>query len=413
MPDETADMTSVGERVRHHRERRGMSRAVLGGLVGRSEDWVKKIERGERALNSLVMILRLARALGCQDVADLMGAGMSAPVDNGGRVVHPGVPALRAAVHAPLFGAASVASVNVSELAGQVRGAWQVWHTARDQRTAVATVLPGLITAAHAALRAADSGGDRGDRRRAAVVLAEVYALAQQYAAHNAETELYWVIVDRARSAAEQADDPVSLASAAWVVGNGLRAAGYTDEARHVVADAADMLRSRLEAGPDRLRGVFGSLCLHAAVTAAQDGRDGDAWRWHDEAARAVRELPVGYAHEWTMFGAGNVRVHAVTIGVDLRTPGIALQQLGDTDPASIPSTERRSRLYLDAAKAEHARRQQAAALQYLRLAYDTSPEATRYVPSARALAATLAREAMGPLSYVAHQLADDIGVAA
>ncbi|GAA1377152.1 helix-turn-helix domain-containing protein [Streptomyces beijiangensis] len=409
MPDENVQMIVDGELLRNRRERRQLTRAALGGLVGRSEDWVKKIERGERRVRSLAMIVRLGQVLGCQDVNELTGSiDVSVPINDGGKLSHPGVGALRAAIHAPLFATAS-APEDVGELAGRVRQAWDVWHRARDQRTAVASVLPGLIAAGHATVRAAQGT----EKRRASVILSETYALAQQYAAHTVEPELYWVIVDRARMAAEQADDPIALASAAWIVGNGLRVAGHTEEAMGMVSDAADTLRPQLEGGSDRLRGMFGSLCLHAAVTAAQDGRDGEAWRWHGEADRTATRLGDEYAHPWTMFGAGNVAVHAVTIGADLRTPGIALQQLADTDPSSIPSLERRSRLYLDAAKNEHVRREPAAALQYLRLAYETSPEAVRYVPSGRALAADLDRTVTGALSHSAHQLAEDIGVAA
>ncbi|WP_327299960.1 helix-turn-helix domain-containing protein [Streptomyces sp. NBC_01197] len=407
MPDENTQMTVDGELLRGRREHQGLSREVLGGLVARSSDWVKKVERGDRTVRSLAMIVRLARVLGCRDVNELTRADVSVPILDGGRVSHPGVAGLRSAVHAPLFAAAGTPE-DVGELSGRVRQAWDVWHRARDQRTATASVLPGLIAAGHATVRAAEGP----EKRRASVILSETYALAQQYAAHLVEPELYWVIVDRARMAAEQADDPVALASAAWIVGNGLRVAGHTEEALCMVADAADTLRPQLEGGSDRLRGMFGSLCLHAAVTAAQDGRDGDAWRWHGEADRTATKLG-RYTHPWTMFGTGNVTVHAVTIGADLRTPGIALQQLADTDPASIPSVERRSRLFLDAAKAEHVRKEKASALQYLRLAYDTSPEAVRYVPSGRALAVDLDRTSTGALSYTAHQLAEDIGVAA
>lgn len=408
MPDENTQMTVDGELLRARREHEGMTRAVLGGLVARSEDWVKKAERGDRTVRSLAMIVRLARVLGCQDVNELTRADVSVPLVGGGKVSHAGVAGLRSAIHAPLFAAAGTPE-DVGHLAGRVRQAWDIWHRARDQRTAVASVLPGLIATGHATVRAAEGA----EKRRASVILSETYALAQQYAAHVVEPELYWVIVDRARMAAEQADDPIALASAAWIVANGLRVAGHTEEALRMVADAADTLRPQLEGGSDRLRGMFGSLCLHAAVTAAQDGRDGDAWRWHGEADRTAKKLGTSYAHPWTMFGTGNVTVHAVTIGADLRTPGIALQQLADTDPSSIPSVERRSRLFLDAAKAEHVRKERASALQYLRLAYETSPEAVRYVPSGRALAADLDRTATGALSYLARQLAEDVGVAA
>jgi transcriptional regulator with XRE-family HTH domain len=409
MPDTTVPMTVDGELLRERRERRQLTRSAVGGLVGRSEEWVKKVERGERTVRSLGMIVRLAQVVGCTDISELTGQpSTSMPVDDGGRLSHPGVPALRAAVHAPLFATAGTPD-DIGELSGRVRQSWEIWHRARSQRTAVAAVLPALIADGHATVRAAEGA----EKRRAAVILSETYALAQQYAAHTVEPELYWVIVDRARMAAEQADDPLALASAAWIVGNGLRVTGHTEEALRIVADAADTLRPQLEDGSDRLRGLFGSLCLHAAVTAAQDSRDGDAWRWHDEADRTATRLGPAYAHPWTMFGMGNVAVHAVTLGADLRTPGVALTKLADTNPDAIPSVERRSRLFLDAAKAERLRKEPASALQYLRLAYDTSPEAIRFVPSGRALAADLARTATGVLSHLAHRLADDIGVAA
>ncbi|WP_369383988.1 multiprotein-bridging factor 1 family protein [Streptomyces sp. cg36] len=405
MPDEHGQLTVDGDLLRVLRERRGLTRAALGGLVARTEDWVKKAERGERSVRTLAMMMRLGHVLGCTDISELTGvAEMSIPIDVGGRMSHPGAVALRAAVHAPLFATVSGTAEDVGELAGRVRQSWEVWHTVRHQRTATAAVLPGLIAAGHATVRASEGA----EKRRAAVALAETYALAQQYAAHTVEPELYWVIVDRARMAAEQADDPVALAGAAWIVGNGLRVTGHTEEALRMVGEAADTLRPQLESGSDRLRATFGSLCLHAAVTAAQERREGDAWRWHDEADRTAKQLG-SYVHPWTMFGPGNVAVHAVSISAELHTPGAAVQTLARTQPDAIPSTERRSRLFLDAAKAEYQRRETSGALTYLRLAYETSPEAVRYVPSGRALAADLARTTTGVLSHTAHRLADDI----
>ncbi len=401
------DPKAVPGLVRELREGQHMSRAVLGGLCGKSQEWVKAVEVGRLQVRSLDLLIRLARALRATDLRQLVGDGITMPVGDTGRQSHPGVVPLRTAVHAPLFGLAGEAD-DVGELAGRVRQAWQVWHSARDQRTAVASVLPGLLSDAHATVRALDGP----ERRRAAVLLSEAYGLAQQYAAHLVEPELYWVIVDRARTAAEQADDPLALAAAAWIVGNGLRAGGHLEEALRVVGDAADTLRPQMDGGSDRLLGLFGSLCLHAAVTAAQGGQDGDAWRWHGEADRVATRLGDHYAHPWTQFGRGNVSVHAVSLGAQLRTPGVALRQLADVDPGTIPSVERRSRLFLDAAAA-HRGRDLAAALQYLRLAYDTSPEAVRYVPSGRALAADLARSATGALASTARVLATDIGVAA
>ncbi|MGH3614604.1 MAG: helix-turn-helix domain-containing protein [Pseudonocardia sp.] len=63
---------TIGERVALHRRRRGLSQEVLAGLVGRTEDWLSKIENNRAELDRLSVISKLADAL---DVAlgDLIG----------------------------------------------------------------------------------------------------------------------------------------------------------------------------------------------------------------------------------------------------------------------------------------------------------------------------------------------------
>lgn len=71
---------------------------------------------------------------------------------------------LRAAIHAPLLRPPASRRASAG-LAGPVRQARQVWHLARNQHTAVASVLPQLITVGHATVRAAKAQGDAGHRR--------------------------------------------------------------------------------------------------------------------------------------------------------------------------------------------------------------------------------------------------------
>jgi transcriptional regulator with XRE-family HTH domain len=61
-----SDLTgkTAGERIKHFRTRVGMSRPVLGGLVGRSAEWVKAVETGRLQVPRLPMLLQIARALG-------------------------------------------------------------------------------------------------------------------------------------------------------------------------------------------------------------------------------------------------------------------------------------------------------------------------------------------------------------
>ena len=54
---------TIEERIAAYRRRRGLSQAVLAGLVGRSESWLSQVERGVRSVDSLSVILDLAQAL--------------------------------------------------------------------------------------------------------------------------------------------------------------------------------------------------------------------------------------------------------------------------------------------------------------------------------------------------------------
>ncbi|MEU2014030.1 helix-turn-helix transcriptional regulator, partial [Nocardia sp. NPDC019302] len=60
----------MGARIRRHRERAGMSRPVLAGLVGRSAEWLKAVENGRLQSPRLPMLLRIARALELDDLAE-------------------------------------------------------------------------------------------------------------------------------------------------------------------------------------------------------------------------------------------------------------------------------------------------------------------------------------------------------
>jgi transcriptional regulator with XRE-family HTH domain len=66
----------TGERIQILRERRGLTRAVLAGLVGMSASWLKGIERGTRLPPRLPLLVKLAEALGQRDIAVLAGTDM-------------------------------------------------------------------------------------------------------------------------------------------------------------------------------------------------------------------------------------------------------------------------------------------------------------------------------------------------
>src|SRR5216683_1433339 len=97
----------TGERIQILRERKGLTRPVLAGLVGMSPSWLKGIERGTRLPPRLPLLVKL-----------------------------------------------------VAALASRAADAWVTWHQSTEHRTDVGRMLPRLVTDARVAARTAQ-GQDR------------------------------------------------------------------------------------------------------------------------------------------------------------------------------------------------------------------------------------------------------------
>ena len=404
--DEDIAAQTVGQRIRHYRERAGMSRPVMGGLVGRSAEWVKAVESGRLLPPRLPLLIRLAEVLEVSDLADLTGEQrMSAA--NWTKAGHEALPAVSAALADYRITGDTAPPLMAAELAAQVRQAWTLWHGSRRQRTAVAVVLPDLITAARTAVRRLDGT----DRRSAATSLAQVYHLAQLYLSFQPVPALVLLTGDRAMTAAQDADDPHAIASAAWYLNHVYRDAGEQHEARIALATQTAGLLRPDQGGEDLAR--FGLLHLAMALSYAKTGRSGDAWRHHDEADRAARALGDGYVHPWLVFGTGMVDAYAITLHTDLMHPADAVAAADRLDVAAIPSATRRSFHLAETARAYSLRKEPVATVHLLRRAYDESPDTTRFSLFARSAVGELRRTGGATVRGDAESLANAIGLAA
>ncbi len=226
-----------------------MSRPVLAGLVGRSPDWLKKIENGDRPLNSLKLLVELARVLGTDDVAELTGDDFRAPTRAWSTDVHPAVFDVRVAMNEVAFGSLlsdqEQPQRSAEQLADDVRLLWLRWHSSPRQRSDVGAALPALIRQAHAAIRCTDGI----QRRCCRAAAADLYRLVQRFLAHLCEPELHTLAVERGRALSEEADTARSLAEAAWASSVGLCASGhYNDAAQLADRGATALLRSCADA---------------------------------------------------------------------------------------------------------------------------------------------------------------------
>src|SRR5215472_4643139 len=99
----------TGERIQILRERKGLSRPVLAGLVGRSASWLKGIEQGRRLPPRLPDLVKLAEALAVGDLTILAGIDLdignrqTLPVASFARIPHDAVPAIRDVVRDPML----------------------------------------------------------------------------------------------------------------------------------------------------------------------------------------------------------------------------------------------------------------------------------------------------------------------
>ncbi|MGI9002470.1 MAG: helix-turn-helix domain-containing protein [Pseudonocardia sp.] len=403
--DEDSEGLAFGDRVRQHRERAGLSRPVLGGLVGRSAEWVKAIENGRLLSPRLPLLIRLAEVLHVRELSDLTGDERlitSSYTKNS----HEALPGVAAALADYTVGGQDE-PITADRLEARVRQAWTLWHGSRRQRTAVAVMLPDLLVAARSAARHLDGA----DRRRAAAALAQVYHLTHLFLAFQPVPELVLLVCDRAMNAAQDADDPHAIASAAWYLNHYYRDSGQQHEARITLASQVATMLHPDEGGEDLAR--WGLLQLAIALSHAKTGRDGDAWRHWDQADRAARALGAGYHHPWLIFGPGMVDAYAVTMHADLLHPGQAIQVADRLDLTAMPSATRRSFHSAEIARAYSLRREPVATVHLLRRAYDESPDTVRFSLFARSALEDLRDRGSATIRGDATALAEQIGLPA
>lgn len=404
-PDELAGR-SIGERIQIIRTRTGKSRAVVAGLVGRSEDWLRDVEKGRQGPPGLEMLLRLGQALGVRDLTEITGdhellVGVSR------RAGHPVVPAIREAIESVDLSPAAPA-IDPTELRARVDRAWRLWHTSPTPRADAGAMLPELIRDGRRALRTLDGT----ERRTAAAALSGAYALSEQVLAWVADAPLLWLAADRCMAAAEIADDPITLASASWVLGNVWRSTSREEDAYRLAQDAVALLEPRLD-GDQQAQALWGSCHLHSAITAARLGREGDALRSVDSAMGMARALPSGSAHPWTLFGVVNTEISAVSVMVEMRKSGGALEAASVVDPDAMPSVDRRARLWLELSRAYGQQKDWLGTLGALKTATAVSEESMRCHPLSRNLAAELVMHGGKIVEREARSLATRLGVTA
>lgn len=375
-PDPYADPLAFGQRLQILRNRKGMTRDQLGGLMGFSGSWVKGLETGRLKVPKLATILRLAELLRVRDLADLTG-DQSVHVALFTGPGHPRLAAVKAAVDAYPITTQREAPP-AAHLRARLARAWAARHSSPNHREEVGALLPELIRDAQLAVRQADTAEER---RAAQATLAEVYSLTQFFVAYQPDAALLWRVAERGLIAAQESEDPHAIGIAAWLAAQAHRDAGpaHFDAADAVNLETLEYLEPLLPDAADDVLAITGALTFEAGYTAARRGQTGTAWRHWDKAREMAARLPTAYYHPVTSFSQAIMGAHAVTIAVELHQGGESVRQAAAADAVTIPSRPRRARHRIEEARGYQLDRQPDVALATLNQAHEAAPETIKY----------------------------------
>jgi transcriptional regulator with XRE-family HTH domain len=393
-------MDSAGQRIARARKRRGLSQVALAGLVGRSESWLSQVERGKRAIDSHLVLSRLAEVLRV-DIADIVeysGDEASRPYPYAGQIER--------AMARGFYSAEGTQLTHLDNLREMARSAYKQYQAA--QYDAVGRLLPRLIADAEMAGRT--YGLARPD-------ICEIRALAYDTAAallnRIGEPGLAWTAADRAMSAAEYSGEPLLGAFGAYRLAYVLTARQHAREAIELAMGASAVIERVMRSPSPEQLSVYGGLHFAAAMAAAAVYDHATASALIAK-ARVIAEQLGNANLMGTAFGPVNVAIHAVAVSLMAGDARTAVEIGEGLDATEIPSglVGRRTQAHLDLARAYALRRQDAAAVNVLLAAERLSPQLVRYDVKTREVLTELLRREHRASTPELRPLAQRAGVA-
>lgn len=397
---------TIGERVAFYRRRRGLSQDVLAGLVGRTEDWLSKIENNRAELDRLSVIRRFADALDVP-LGDLLGEPTL--LDWSAETGTSTVPALRSALMDyrqlnPVLRHASTSAVppDLDQLDRDVTAVFDAYQAARFGF--VTNRLPALLATALAAVD--HYTGD--DEQRADGLLALSYQAAASTLTKLGECDLAWMAADRGLAAAQRSGNLTITGSLFRSVVHSLLATGRYDAAIRLTADGSYFLQSSLVRADGARWSVYGSLFLAGAMAASRMDDRTTTREFLEQARRAATLLGHDANHLWTAFGPTNVAIHRVATAMELGDVQVAVDLGPQVDTSPLP-VERRVRHALETARALSTTNRRDEALAVVLDAERLAPEQVRHHFMSRQLVLSWMKNPRGAvtaeLGALAHRL--------
>lgn len=236
--------------------------------------------------------------------------------------------------------------------------------------------LPVLLRQLYGALHAS-SGDDRG---KVFSLLSAAYVTAERLCRRFGFVNLAPTVLDRLEWAAAAADDPLYTAQAKIKRARILMYHNANDTGLQLVDDALDIIEGDDEAA-NAVRG-YGHLC--GAIVAARGLRPDTAAEHIEDARRLARAMPGESDLYGTLFGPGNVGIHACAVALESGDPDRAAREGSALVLPTEIAPPRAGHHWQDVARAWVLVGQPDKALRALGAARAVAPQQTRLHPSVR-----------------------------
>lgn len=251
-----AEIATVAQRIQIYRRRRGLSQVRLAIAIGRSESWLSQVERGERSVDRLSVLLKMADVLNVP-VTELTGDPPA--ITNPHSAEHVLIVAIRTLLSGHDF-LMHLFSLRVPEAptaadeghAGddRLRELWTLTHA--SDYAELGALLPAFITEAETAARTCADG----DRPAAFRRVAGAYQVGAAVVAKLGQNDMAWVMADRSIIAAERSDDPLLAIAGDFRLGHAFLSGGKPSQALRAAESGAAAAAVRVG------QGDVSALCL-------------------------------------------------------------------------------------------------------------------------------------------------------
>ncbi|MGW6333134.1 helix-turn-helix domain-containing protein [Nocardia rhamnosiphila] len=403
-------MTELSAEIRRLREAAGLSQPELGSLVGYTKQYISLAERSKNGVPSRNLVIALDKALDAggtllslhaaakreqreirrgsptssdddarYDTNDAPSSGKGISSNRSTQppkeadIISAHIPRLRRALDS-YDSPADGPTRSIEQLRPIVFSV--VDKRLRSDYAELAREVPALLSELHRAI----AGCRESQRPAVARLLFQVYRAADAIAEKHGYSDLSARIIGLLGSVAAETGDELVQASGSYVRGEIFFSSGDLTTGRIMLERAAERIQAK---DSDPAAATYGALHMRAAVMAARAGHAALATEHIDEAQQVAVHVNEGI-HLGTAFGAASVRIHRLSLAVELGDFGAALRYATGWQPPTNLPAERRSHFYIDLGRAYYAADRTAHALDALHTARCIAPEHIRAHPHVR-----------------------------